>query len=254
MLINQINLRPVYEAANFLTLGRILYYIPYHSPIHPGRVFTTFLAVGVVIELFTANGGALSANQSNPESKRKTGDALLKTALILQLVLMVAFVSLILRFAYRCHKAGLLTRKLIRLLTVLLISCALITARTVFRTVEHFAVVEVWNNLEKVRKGEADIHPLIAEEWYFWVFEVAVMFCNTVMLNIFHPMTRLPRSNKIYLAPDGVTEIEGPGFKENRPTWLTFIDPFDISGMIMGRKHERYWEPEQVKAANGDQP
>lgn len=166
--------------------------------------------------------------------------------------MMAAFVSLILRFAYRCHKAGLLTRKLIRLLTVLLTSCALITARTVFRTVEYFVFVDVLYNLDKLRNGE-DVNPLVSEEWFFWVFEVSVMFCNTILLNIFHPMSQLPRSNKIYLAPDGVTEVEGPGFKENRPTWQTFIDPFDIWGMITGRKQERYWEAEHVKTGMGGQ-
>jgi len=89
---------PVYEACNFLTLGRILYYNPYHSPIHPGRVFTTFVAIGAVIETITANGAALLANMSNSPSKRESGEALLKAALILQLAQMAAFVAVTLRY------------------------------------------------------------------------------------------------------------------------------------------------------------
>jgi len=40
---------PVYEGANYFLLGRILYYVPYHSPIHPGRVVTTFVGIDAVI-------------------------------------------------------------------------------------------------------------------------------------------------------------------------------------------------------------
>jgi len=53
----------------------------------------------------------------------------------------------------------------------------------------------------------------------------------------------LPRSNKIYLAEDGVTEILGPGFEDQRMWIVTLFDPCDLLGLLMGRdKKERYWE------------
>lgn len=55
-------------------------------------------------------------------------------------------------------------------------------------------------------------------------------------------MKTLPRSNKIYLAMDGVTEIEGPGYEDRRHFLLTLFDPFDIVGIIMNRKQVKYWE------------
>ena len=69
------------------------------------------------------------------------------------------------------------------------------------------------------------------------------MFCNTTLLNVYHPMRWLPRSNKVYLAEDGITEIEGPGFEDRRPFLLTLADPFDLVGLITRRgKENKYWE------------
>ncbi|KKK24971.1 hypothetical protein ARAM_003303 [Aspergillus rambellii] len=238
---------PVYEGVNFFILGRILYYIPYLSPIHPGRVFSTFVAMGVVIESLTANGAALVANTNATKSRKEVGEALLKAALILQICLMAGFVSLAVRFHYNCCRAGLLNKRLKRVLTVLYISCMLITTRTIYRTEEYFTVtqVHVWADPDKVA-------PLIKDEWFFWFFEAVFMYSNTTMLNIFHPMQSLPRSNKIYLARDGVTEVEGPGYKDPRPFISTLLDPFDIIGLIFNRgRQEKYWEADGVVLNGG---
>ncbi|KAL4931166.1 putative RTA1 domain protein [Aspergillus undulatus] len=240
---------PVYEGANFFIMGRILYYIPYLSPIHPGRVFSTFIGFLFVIEVLTANGAALLANTDAPESRRNIGEGLLKAALILQLALMVGFVSLAATFHLKCYRAKLLTKKLQHVLTVLYCSCVLITTRTVFRTVEYFTAAgsHTWDNPD-------DVDAILKNEWIFWVFEVAIMYINTTVLNIFHPMMFLPRSNKIYLAKDGVTEVEGPGFKDPRPFIVTFVDPFDIAGLIFGKGREHnYWEVDESGQGNGVQ-
>jgi len=69
------------------------------------------------------------------------------------------------------------------------------------------------------------------------------MFANTSLLNVFHPMAQLPRSNKVYLAKDGVTEIEGPGFDDKRNFLLTIIDPFDVYGMVTRRNRPtNFWD------------
>ncbi|KAJ5551000.1 RTA-like protein [Penicillium sp. DV-2018c] len=231
---------PVYEGANFFILGRILYYIPYHSPIHPGRVFTTFIALGAVIEAITANGAARIAGADESPSSQETGKALLKAALIMQIFLMAGFVTLAGRFHFNCVKGGVLNYKIRRALLVLYCSCTLITIRTIYRTVEYFTVAKLnaasFSDLE-------NISPLLKEEWFFWFFEVVFMYSNTTLLNVFHPMRSLPRSNKIYLAEDGVTEIKGPGYDDPRHWLLTVVDPFDIYGLITNRgKSEKYWE------------
>ncbi|KAL4897268.1 hypothetical protein BDV59DRAFT_209545 [Aspergillus ambiguus] len=228
---------PVYEGANFFTLGRILYYIPYHSPIHPGRVFTTFIAMGAAIETITANGAALVANTSNTQSRQDIGKALLKAALILQIALMVGFVSLAGRFYYNCSRGGVLNYKVRYALYVLFTSCTLITIRTIYRTVEYFTAASL--NVSNIDQ----ISPILKDEWFFWIFETLVMYSNTTLLNVSPPMRWLPRSNKIYLAEDGVTEIEGPGYEDRRHFLLTLFDPFDVVGLIANRgKKEKYWE------------
>jgi hypothetical protein len=54
--------RPIYAAADYLNLTRSLYYIPYLSPIHPGRVVSTFIGVDVIIESLISNGAVKLAN------------------------------------------------------------------------------------------------------------------------------------------------------------------------------------------------
>lgn len=195
-----------------------------------------------MIETITANGASLVANSSASDSSRETGEALLKAALILQLALMVGFVALAGRYHYNCSRAGVLNQNVKRPLLVLYTSCTLITIRTIYRTVEYFAAASI------TVANTKQLSPILKNEWFFWVFETSVMFSNTILLNIFHPMRWLPRSNKIYLAEDGVTEIEGPGYVDHRFWLLTVVDPFDIVGLITkGGKQERYWE------ANGAQ-
>lgn len=230
--------RPVYEAANYLILGRMLYYIPYHSPIHPGRVFTTFVAVGGAIEIITANGGARVASADTTASQQNIGKALLKAALIMQIALMVGFVALAGRFHYNCVRGGVLNQKIKRSLIVLYTSCTLITIRTIYRTVEYFTAASL-----NAYTDIGHISPVLKQEWFFYFFEAVFMYSNTMLLNVFHPMQALPRSNKIYLAEDGVTEIEGPGYHDNRHWIQTFVDPFDIYGLITRRgKQDKYWE------------
>ncbi|CAG8412298.1 unnamed protein product [Penicillium salamii] len=229
---------PVYEGANFFILGRILYYIPYHSPIHPGRVFTTFVALGVVIESITANGAVRVASSDSTVASQNIGKSLLKAALIMQIALMVGFVTLAAKFHFNCSRGGVLNSKIKRALLVLYCSCTLITIRTIYRTVEYFtaASLNIYDDIDH-------ISPVLKDEWFFWVFEVVFMYTNTTLLNVFHPMRSLPRSNKIYLATDGVTEVEGPGYKDPRHWLQTFVDPFDIYGLIVNRgRKEKYWE------------
>lgn len=219
-------------------MGRILYYIPYHSPIHPGRVFTTFVALGVAIESITANGAARVASADSSVNSQNTGKALLKAALIMQIFLMTGFVTLAGRFHFNCSRGGVLNHKIKHALLVLYCSCTLITIRTIYRTVEYFtaASLNAYADLE-------NISPVLKQEWFFWFFEVVFMYSNTTLLNVFHPMHWLPRSNKIYLAKDGVTEIEGPGYDDPRHWLQTVVDPFDIYGLIVNRgKKEQYWE------------
>jgi hypothetical protein len=226
--------------ANYFILSRILYYVPYHSPIHPGRVLTTFGAISSVIEALNGNGAAYVANTSLSPKKQEIGHALLKSALILQLVVLGLFIVLALTFHRRCLKAGLVPNNLIQPLRTLYLSSLLIGIRTIFRTIEYFTTSTL-NFHEKI--DPASLSPLLRFEWLFWVFEGSLMMINTFLLNFYHPMRFLPRNNRVYLAMDGVTEVEGPGYEDRRLWIVTLVDPFDLVGKWRGRGlEERFWE------------
>jgi len=231
---------PLYELSNYFVLSRILYYVPYHSPIHPGRVLTTFGAISSVIEALNANGAAYMANSSLNENKRNIGRALLKSALILQLAVLVCFVILAYAFHRNCKRANILPKNLSTILQTLYISSALIGVRTIYRTVEYFTTA----NLHITEGMNPDTLSLILRyEWFFWVFEAILMACNTFLLNARHVMRFLPRDNKIYLAEDGVTEVQGTGYADKRNFLITILDPFDLYGVAKGRNmNKRFWD------------
>src|ERR1700712_3972247 len=64
---------PVYAAINYIVLSRILFYVPYLSPIHPGRVLTTFLAADAVCEVLIVNGVQRIVNSRFSEASRQLG-------------------------------------------------------------------------------------------------------------------------------------------------------------------------------------
>lgn len=230
--------RPVYAAINYLVLSRVLFYVPYLSPIHPGRVLTTFLAADSLCEILIGQGASRMVNTQLSATQRQVGEDLVKAALILQACLFMCFVVLAAVFMLRARRAGVLKKNLRTVLTVMYISCTIITARCIYRIAEFF---------------EGYTGHVYTHEVFFWVFEASIMFVNTAMLNIWHPGRYLPLSNKVFLAKDGVTEMRGPGWTDKRPFSVTLFDPFDIYGLCTGRDNAtKFWEmsPEELAAMN----
>ncbi|KAL9615049.1 MAG: hypothetical protein Q9167_000472 [Letrouitia subvulpina] len=233
---------PVYALTNYITLGRTLYYIPYLSPIHPGRVVTTFIFIDVVIGIVTGHGAANASNQDNSPSKQASGRALLKASILLQVFSFLAFIVLEVFFHMRCLKAQILppkikenetakkqSKKLQNVLTLMYVSGAIISCRHIYRTVETFEGFDGY---------------LFSHEWPFYVFDGAFMAISAVGWNIWHPMRFLPTDNRVYLSKDGVTELLGPGWVDKRPFLITLIDPFNLGGIFMRRDKDRFWERE----------
>ncbi|KAI4125649.1 MAG: hypothetical protein LQ338_004141 [Usnochroma carphineum] len=231
---------PVYALLNYIVLGRTLYYVPQLSPIHPGRVITTFLGLDVIVGILTANGGARVANADATPEDIKAGRALLRASILLQVISFFLFVLLEYVFHRRCRKAGILdpkptveatrnANKVRRVLILMYISSVIISSRHIFRA------VDVWQGYT----GYLETH-----EWPLYVFDGAFMFANALMLNIWHPMKYLPNDNKIYLSKDGTTERFGPGWEDKRPFLITLVDPFDIAGIFKKRDKERFWDHE----------
>jgi hypothetical protein len=230
---------PVYSGADYFILGRTLYYIPYLSPIHPGRVWTTFVGLDIVVEAITGNGASLLANQSLTETRRNIGLSLIRASLIMQVVLFALFASVVVLFHMRARRANVVNHRLKVIIYTMYASCTLIGTRNIFRTVISFTALSSY------------VH---TTEWPIWVWETLPMLLNTIILNIWPPAKYLPSNNKVYLARDGKTELLGPGWVDKRPFLLTLIDPFDIGGLIRGEdKNNRFWEADGIEPQRLDQ-
>lgn len=235
ILVSRQNWQACTSANERVVLSRVLFYVPYLSPLHPGRVLTTFLAADALCEILIINGVQKIVDSRFDEKTREIGNALTKSGLILQVIMFGLFVLLAAVFHTRARKRGVCTKNIRTVLIILYISCTIITARCIYRIVEFF---------------EYGSGPLHDSEAYFWVFEATIMFINTAMLNVWHPGKYLPRSNKVFLSMDGKTEIRGPGYKETRPFIATLLDPFDITGLITGRDAKtKFWDwtPEELE-------
>ena len=236
---------PLLELQNYHVLGRVLYYVPYHSPLHPGRVLTTFGFISLVIESLTGWGASYTANQSLTDAERQTGHSLIKASLLMQLVVLSLFVALAGTFHRRCHKAGIRDRRLTQPLLTLYTSVLLILTRTIFRVVEYFSMSTLRYSDPSFDPSSAT--PLLRYEWWFLVFEGALMLLNSVLFNVRHPRMFLPERSTTYLAVDGKTEVDGPGWKDGRPFWRTVVDPFDVVGLVKGgAKMDAFWEADGI--------
>ncbi|KLU90268.1 hypothetical protein MAPG_09232 [Magnaporthiopsis poae ATCC 64411] len=227
---------PLLELANAHILGRILYYVPYLSPIHPGRVLSSFLMLSFSVEILNALGvmqsivGTIVQDKAREDaaSRVKTGNALMKASLILQLSFALLLVGLGAVFQFRCFRRGIRTSKVNMPLLGVYLSMLLVTARTVYRTVEHFA----FENLTAASLASSMPPVVLRFEWYFYVFEAAVLFLAVAVFVVLHPRRWLPLHKTTYLAQDGVTELEGPGWNDKRPFIVTLCDPFNLVGLL----------------------
>jgi hypothetical protein len=219
---------PVYALINYFILSRILFYIPYLAPIHPGRVATTFIGLDAVCEILIGQGAWRMANSTMTAKQRQLGANLVTVSLCLQAALFGAFGLLAGQFHRRANKAKVLSRDLRIVLYVLYTSATIVTIRCIYRLVEY---IEGWDST------------IYKNEIFFWIFEAVIMFLNTALLNLFHPGKRLPRSNSVFLDRDGVTERRGPGWDDDRPWIVTVFDPFDVWGLINKKDQKtQFWD------------
>lgn len=195
----------------------------------------------MVVEALNGVGASYMANQALPQDLQQLGHTLLKASLVMQLVVVSLFVTLAIAFQMKCQRNGINHFKVNQALLTLYISSAIIMVRCIYRTIEFFDIVNV--NFTSPGFDRSMLNPIIRYEWFFYVFEATLMLCNSVLLNFRHPRRWLPKSNKVYLARDGTTEITGPGYKQERNFVATLVDPFDLYGMIKGKDETtRFWD------------
>ena len=231
----------MYELTCYLLLGRTLYYVPYLSPLHPGRVITTFLGLDAVVGAITGNGAARTANTDADAKEKSEGKALLRASIFIQLGCFCAFPTICIIFHRRCLRAGIIPNggpkawwfnKVGRVMCLLYVATSLVITRNIYR------IVDVWLGYESY---------MARHEAFWYVFDGALMFILSVMFNVFHPMDGkcLPRTHKVYLTRYG-EEKDGPGWGDKRPFLVTLLDPFDVIGLITRRENKtKFWEEDE---------
>ncbi|KAF4625407.1 hypothetical protein G7Y89_g12762 [Cudoniella acicularis] len=235
---------PLYEMCNYQILSRLLYYVPYHSPIHPGRILTTLAGIPTVVETLNGNGVSYWANIKLSQSKQNMGKDFLKASLVTQIVVLLGFVSLTGWFHYKCKKKGPFPKNIRDVIITLYCSSVLVGIRAIYRTVEYYSVTTF---IYKPGMDPSSAPPIIRYEAFFWVFEALIMLANSFLWNFHHPMAFLPTDSRIYLAEDGITEVVGPGYEDLRFFIIAMVDPFDLIGLLMGRhKREEFWKTDAI--------
>lgn len=234
---------PILELANYHIFGRVLYYVPYCSPIHPGRTLTTFGLLSSIVEVLNGMGVAWTANSNLSNTMLNVASALLKASLIIQVVVIAFFLSMVLVFHIRCRRSGVIPRQVSVPIWCLYTSSFLILVRCIYRTVEHFSNDGIGSN---ANTNPMSWSPIIRYEWYFYVFEAVLMLVVMVLWNVLHPRKFLPENYHVYLARDGVSEVIGDGWKDNRSFLVTVLDPF---GFFATRPKEEkpFWELDGIE-------
>lgn len=237
---------PIYAAAEYNILARLMHYLPMHAPLHPGRVFYLFIYIGAAVEALTAVG-AIRISQNRPGSSRYTsGGRFISISLVLQGVVECFFISIVAHLHIRCKRTNMLAPNVRTVFIMLYGTATLILLRCIFRAVESFGKYK--DGCKSINCGTVADH-----EWYLYAFEAAPMVIYTCWLNVVHPGRFLPAEHKRYLDPDGQTERLGPGWIDRRPAWITFIDLFDVAGAISGRADDaKFWlRPEDWPLSEG---
>ncbi|KAI1635795.1 RTA1 like protein-domain-containing protein [Biscogniauxia mediterranea] len=209
---------PLYKLGSYHVLGRILCFVPYHSPLHPGRVLTTFGAISLVIEVLNGIGASYVAVRTLSPEVQRTGSL---------------FVALAATFQARYRRGGggsssttLSPRVHQPLLTLYGSSALIITARCVYRTLEYLLRRARLRRPHRSSATSGSSTPLRGRPD---AGRPTARCCST-------PAT--PAAAYVYLTrEDGVTEVAGPGYRDS------LLDPFDLCGMVKGKKKTtRFWD------------
>ncbi|KAK2786330.1 hypothetical protein FQN53_006698 [Emmonsiellopsis sp. PD_33] len=227
---------PLLELANYHVLGRILHYVPHLSPLPPGKILSIFGGLIALVEALNAGGVSLSANPSSSKTQQETGGYITIAALVLQLLVILIFICIAAIFHHRCAKARIRARPVQTPLITLYVSMLLIFIRCIYRLIQHTGHTTIKiKDLASLR----ELSPLLRVEWFFYVFEAALIFINSVLWNVWNPGRYFPRNSRVYLARDGRTEVEGGEKGDDRPLLMKAGSVLTFG--IFWRKKEGGW-------------
>lgn len=233
---------PIYSAAEYNTLGRLMHYLPMHSIFNPNRTVYIFVFAGTLVETLTAIGAAWMAAGSGIDDRDRylLGATLMAIAVVLQAVVEIVFIVMVGILHHRCVRSKMLPKNVRTLFVMLYGTSFLILVRCIFRAVETFQLRAILDG-----SGKQD-EALLKHEWPLYVFETIPVALYTYWLNFVHPGRYLPNDSRQYLDFDGKTERMGPGWIHKRHWAMFVLDPFDFIGMFTMKKRDQYYlEPQR---------
>jgi RTA1 like protein len=224
---------PIYAAAEYNILGRLMDYLPMHASLNPRMVKYFFIYLGALVEALTAAGAARMANSDPSSDGFQNGGTLLAVATVLQGTIELVYLSMIGLLHYRCTKSGMFSRN-VKTVVMTLYGCStLVLLRSIFRAVEAFSMY-----------GDDCVYcgSVTKREWYLYALEAAPMIIYTFWLNAFHPGRFLPTGRNRYLDVDGKTERVGPGWIDERGWVQIAADPFNwLRDSKAGGDNTKFW-------------
>lgn len=223
---------PIYSAAEYNILSRLMNYLPMHAPLNPNRVVILFIYLGATVEGLTAAGATLMASAKDKKFLFQRGSALVAASLVLQAVVEIVFMGLVGLIHYRCTKSNMATRSVRTICIMLYGTSTLVFLRCIFRAIEAISQLSILSS----STCDGTCNEILRHEWYLYAFEATPMVLYTLWLNLVHPGRFLPQKPNVFL--DG-TKMErvGPGCIDRRSKWVTFVDPFDVND----KGREKFW-------------
>ncbi|EAQ91964.1 hypothetical protein CHGG_00199 [Chaetomium globosum CBS 148.51] len=109
---------PLLQLTNHLILTRLFHFVPYFAPIHPHRTLIIFSALTAAIELLTIAGVAYITDRTAPDKSLGIGDTLTKASLVVQLIVVAAFLLLAGVFYGSCRGGRIRNARVVRPLPV----------------------------------------------------------------------------------------------------------------------------------------
>ncbi|KAJ5506571.1 RTA-like protein [Penicillium expansum] len=176
---------PVYSAAAYNLVGRLMNYLPMHAVLNPNRVLIFFVYVGAAVEAITVAGAAKNASAGSNLDEYKAGGTLIAAGLVLQAVVECVVIGIVATVHVRCSRARMLSPNIRMICITLYGTSTLVLLRCIFRAVEAF---EMFGNLGCREK----CGPILSNEWYLYAFELGPMLLFTWWLNLMHPGRYLP--------------------------------------------------------------
>lgn len=213
----------VCAAANYFILGRTLYYIPWASSVNPRRTTQIFIFLDWLIAILVTPG--LVKVYDDDAGERRVGTILVELSQVMQGVLYVGYIAILAIWDRRTMKPNAQKRLPRRYVSALYACAMLIIVRCVYRCVEY---------------AEAGI---VRHEAYFYAPDALPILAMVLLLSLQHPGKFFSQDSSMYVQTDGVTELVGPGWSDERRWYWVLLDPLGLADYFRADKNSlKFWD------------